>query len=99
MDNKGGAPIGNQNAKKGKAYRDAIRHVLAMAEVDGWEPVKPLEKIVYTAYKKAILDGDMQAINHFADRLDGRPVQTVAGDEEQPLTAKVTIERITRNQN
>ena len=60
-----------------------------MAEVDGWKPVKPLEKIVMAAYKKAVEENDMQAINHFADRLDGKPKQDIGGG----MTLQIQIEK------
>ena len=76
----------NSGRKQEKPFRDALRMEIAEA---GENP-KALRNIA----KKLIAlaeDGDMQAIKEFADRLDGKVAQTVIGDDEQPLTIKVTI--------
>ena len=76
----------NSGRKQEKPFRDALRVEIAEA---GENP-KALRNIA----KKLIAlaeDGDMQAIKEFADRLDGKVVQTIGGDEDHPLSIKITI--------
>ncbi len=80
-----GAPIGNQNAKKGKAWSDAIRRAIREKyEGDEWE-----EKLAKLA--KSLVDaaasGDMAALKEVGDRLDGKPAQTVdlGNKDNEPL--------------
>lgn len=78
--NKGGAPKGNQNATKNKPFADAVRRVLVQ------EP-KQLEAAARALIQKAVA-GDSQAVKELADRLDGKPHQTIAAD----IDANVTVE-------
>ena len=43
-------------------------------------------------YEKAVA-GDVQAATFIADRLDGKPAQTISGDIDNPLTMIHKIER------
>lgn len=76
--NRGGAPIGNQNGAKGRRWREAIQRALARStgSVDGGLD-KAAEQLVSLA-----LGGDKWAIDHIADRLDGKPKQSIIGGEE-----------------
>ena len=65
--NKGGAPIGNQNGKKGKLFYDRLRKHLVQ------NPQK-LEKIV-TTLCQAAEDGEPWAVKEIMDRVDGKAVQ------------------------
>lgn len=78
---KAGRPKGATN--KDKPFADALRMELA----DAGEDHKALRKIA----AKVILmaeNGDMQAINAIADRLDGKPAQesTVTIDDKRDAT-------------
>jgi hypothetical protein len=66
-----GAPIGNQNAKEGRIWRDALRRAL-LAD-DG----KRLRKIADALVDKAE-EGDVAAIREIGDRMDGKAAQTLA---------------------
>lgn len=86
--NKGGAPLGNQNAVKGKRFQKAVERVLARkyGDVDkGYEALA--EKYIEVAEAK-----DPNILKDVADRSDGKPTQTVAGDPNAPLVHK--IERV-----
>ena len=63
-----GAPFGNQNARKGKSWLDALR--LEIAIDDGAR----LQKAACQLLNKAA-DGDLAAIKELADRLDGKAIQ------------------------
>lgn len=39
-------------------------------------------------------EGDLAAIKELGDRLDGKPAQTIQGDEENPLKLIQRIERV-----
>lgn len=70
-----GAPVGNNNAAKGKPWEAAIKRALAKrSRVDQHEA---LEKIA-NAFLDKCEEGDLQAIKEFGDRMDGKPSQAVA---------------------
>ena len=74
---KGGAPKGNQNARKGKLWTDAIQRALKIWEnesrVDG---KKALDALAMQLLEKC-LEGDMTALKELGDRLEGKPAQSV----------------------
>ena len=63
-----GAPFGNQNARKGKSWLEALR--LEIAVDDGVR----LQKAACQLLNKAA-EGDLSAIKELADRLDGKSLQ------------------------
>ena len=79
-----GAPLGNQNARKGH-WTEAITAAV-QKEVD---PATGRRKLHAIADKLIELaeDGDIQAMKEIGDRLDGRAPQsvTLAGDPDAPL--------------
>ena len=52
-----------------------------------------LKKAAEKAWDKAI-EGDLAAFKEIADRLDGKSVQPIAGDDDNPLTLIHRIERV-----
>ena len=66
---KGGAQPGNQNAKKGKLFYDALR--VALVQEDRKSLRKITDKLV-----KAAEEGDAWAVKEIMDRMDGKPVNT-----------------------
>ena len=66
---KGGGQPGNQNAKKGKLFYDALR--LALVQEDRKSLRKITDKLV-----KAAEEGDAWAVKEIMDRMDGKPVNT-----------------------
>lgn len=82
-----GAPIGNDNATKGKEWRNAIRRALAHKHgsvSDG------LLAIARQLVDKAE-EGDITALKEIGDREDGKPAQTIGGDPEgAPVSMSVT---------
>ena len=67
--NKGGAPTGNQNGKRGKLFYDALR--VALVQEDRKSLRKITDKLV-----KAAEEGDAWAVKEIMDRMDGKPVNT-----------------------
>lgn len=94
------APIGNQNAARARIFRDAIKWALAHYEdedptskmIEG--PEKALRLMCLKQVKKAAEDGDLAAFRELADRVDGKPPQSIGGDEENPFRAIQRIERV-----
>jgi hypothetical protein len=79
-----GAPKGNTNAKKeNRLITDALRRAVVQS------PDK-LKKACEVLLNKAG-EGDLAAFNAIADRLDGKPAQSIthSGDESAPLITKV----------
>ena len=75
-----GAPLGNQNAARAKRWREAVLRALSRANGN-------VDAGLDTAADKLVAlaaDGDKWAIDHIADRLDGKPKQEsiLSGDEE-----------------
>jgi len=65
------APEGNSNRFKGKVFKSIIEERL--------EQRKLFEQIVDTAFAQAI-EGDKDARNWIADRVDGKAVQAIEAD-------------------
>jgi hypothetical protein len=74
-----GAPLGNKNASRAKKWRDAISRALARRSgtVDGG-----LDSVAAKLVSLAIDDGDKWAIDEIGNRLDGKPAQSIVGDDE-----------------
>ena len=89
-----GAPLGNQNAAKGKRWSQAIDRALAKrSPVDMTHALDALaEKLLEAAEA-----GESWALKELGDRIEGKPAQsvTVSGDEDAPLVTR--IERVIQN--
>jgi len=72
------APTGNTNAKKGKAWFDALRKECVQKDA--------LDKIAAVVVEKAMA-GEQWAIQEVANRFDGKPAQSVevTGDPDNPV--------------
>ena len=76
------APVGNKNAVRSKPWADALRRALLRFDDDGKiERGEALNRIAYQ-YVTSAYNGDKDAIQEIANRLDGKPAQSVAMDEE-----------------
>lgn len=69
-----GAPLGNQNAKQGAEWRSAIKRALSRRSGENWR--KGLDELA-DRYIEAAALGDAWALKDIADRLDGKPKQSV----------------------
>lgn len=83
-----GAPVGNDNARQGRIWRDTLRRAL-LAE-DG----KNLRAIADALVLKAA-EGDVAAIKEIGDRIDGKVAQPV-GIGQDPDAGPVEIQRVER---
>ena len=82
----GGAPIGNQNARKSRLFEQAFIRAIKERDLeagDGTTLRRIAEKLIDMA-----LAGDVNAFKEARDTVDGRPPQAVqlSGDADAPLT-------------
>lgn len=92
-----GAPVGNQNAAKGRRWAEALSKALArytdpVLKVEAGQALDRIaEKVVIAA-----LAGDPDSITEIANRLDGKPAQavTLGSDAENPVVFNHTVEFI-----
>lgn len=77
------APKGNKNAAKAKVWSDAVR----LEAMKTGKIQKAAQKLVDMA-----VAGDMAAIKELGDRLEGKAVQAIAGDPDQPFVTKIIQE-------
>lgn len=77
---KRGAPLGNQNFRKGTIISGTIRRALSEAANEGREPLLNIARKLLAQAE----EGDLAAAREIFDRLDGKPSQTqiVQGDED-----------------
>lgn len=78
--------------KSDKLWRDALHIAVKRIAVD--DKGEERQRLAMIAEKCALmaLDGDMAAIREIGDRLDGKAVQAIAGDPDNPLQIEfVTI--------
>jgi hypothetical protein len=82
----GGAPVGNKNATKNKAWEEALRRAL-LAE-DGKKLRSLADKLIERAEA-----GDVTALKEIGDRIDGKPSQSLehSGPDGEPL--RLVIEK------
>lgn len=88
-----GAPVGNNNATKGREFREALKRALAHRHETASNGLMEIAaKLVQAAE-----EGEGWAIKEIADRIDGKPAQSMmlGGDSENPLITRV--ERIIVN--
>lgn len=84
-----GAPLGNDNAIRGKRWRDAIQEAIA---VYPQEPdyinclpfIAGLRRAAFEYVKRMMTEKDIAFFKEFGDRIDGRAAQSVE------ITADVT---------
>ena len=76
------APIGNTNAKKAKAWSDAIHKHLVQNPQD----LAEIAKSLVTQAK----EGNLGAIKELGDRIDGKSIQGIEGQLEHSLIVEIT---------
>lgn len=90
--NKGGAPLGSQNNKRGTIIRGAIRRAFAEDEAKGRQTIQLIvRKMIDDA-----LAGDRYSRQELFDRLDGK-VETrteLSGPDGGEIPAKIVIELV-----
>lgn len=89
LTDKGGAPEGNQNAKKGKLFYNQLRKVLV--QEDQLKLRKIAEKLV-----KAAEEGEAWAVKEIMDRVDGKAVQANTLEDAEGNNITTSLEVIFR---
>lgn len=86
------APVGNQNAAKGRRWQDALNK--ALARYESKDPSvsagEALDAIALHVVERAI-DGNWDAISEIGNRLDGKAAQSLmlSGDADNPLVHRI----------
>jgi len=83
--NKGGAPLGNQNGKKGSIWRDAIMKAVHEIDPNSPDSAKKLRSLARKLVENG-LDGDNHALQQIGDRLDGKPTQAIERTDTRTIT-------------
>jgi hypothetical protein len=84
------APEGNQNAAKGRVWRDAINRALAQRHPQGRQAaLQALAEKLLTACE----EGDLVALKELGDRVEGKAIQAVevAGSEGGAIEQNLTV--------
>lgn len=76
-----GAPVGNQNAARGRQWRAAIER--ALDKRGGFDRTQALDAIAEKLLA-ACDEGDIAALRELGDRLEGKPAQAIIGDPDNP---------------
>ena len=84
-----GAPVGNNNAAKARVWTAAIERALAKrSKVEQKEMLDDLaDKLI-----DKCLEADLAALKEIGDRLEGKPVQSIAGPDGGPIPVKFVVE-------
>ncbi len=93
------AQKGNNNAGKGSTWRNMLKDRLKRYEASGCDRGKALQRIADKVIKDAI-DGNKDAWNEIAVRLDGKPSQEITGIENTNITLvqRVIIQQVIDDQ-
>lgn len=77
-----GAPVGNKNAARAKVWHAAIMRALERRKPAD-ERIKAIDELA-DKLLDLVSQGDLAALKEFGDRLDGKPAQIIAGDDDLP---------------
>lgn len=93
-----GAPQGNQNAKKGRRWANAVERAVEAYpnKAVSLESNKGIDAAAYEFVHTMMVDKDIGFFKEFGDRLDGKPAQAIIGDPDNPLEMLTRIERVVR---
>lgn len=82
-----GAPKGNNNATKGREFREALKRALAHRYDTASDGLMEIANKLVDAAEK----GEGWAIKEIGDRIEGKPAQamTIGGDKENPMITRV----------
>jgi len=80
---KGGAPIGNTNAAKGRLFYDKLRKALTQ---DPQRLTNVAESLIASAEA-----GEAWAIRELIDRVDGKAIQAIENSDGSPLLAGIQV--------
>ncbi len=84
-----GAPIGNQNAAKGRKWYQALLNALETYESSRVKAGQALNEIAKNVVAAAV-DGDPAAITELANRLDGKAAQSISVGGQEDNAVKIS---------
>jgi hypothetical protein len=93
-----GAPLGNQHARRAKLIRNALKEAFIELEpgADYSDDAKLQRRL--RKYARGLIAlaeaGDISAYKEINDRLEGKAVQPLSGDEDSPPLLFQKIERV-----
>jgi hypothetical protein len=77
------APVGNQNAKKGRLFEQALVREIKQRDLKDGDG-ETLRKLAASMLDRG-LTGDLYAAREVIDRLDGKAAQTIQGPEGESI--------------
>jgi hypothetical protein len=85
-----GAPVGNQNAVKGKLWQAAINR--ALEKRGGGDKIKALDDLAEKLLAQCDL-AELQALKELGDRLDGKPTQAteISGPDGADIPMRTVV--------
>lgn len=88
----GGAPIGNQNARKSRLFEQAFIRAIKARDLEAGDG-ETLRKIADKILDLVLEKGDVQAFTAARDTLDGRPTQALehSGPDGEPLPTTINV--------
>ena len=87
MKKRGGQP-NNKNGAHDKPWTNALNHALAQFKEGDLKAGQAIRRIADGVVRRA-LSGDAVACREIAERLDGKPVQPIAGQVDTNLIVQV----------
>jgi len=80
-----GAPLGNQNSRRGRVFRESLDKSLRNHDNPDYKPVG-LDLVTFRLVQLAAEGSDMAAIKEIGDRVEGKSVQSIEAQvTEVPL--------------
>lgn len=79
-----GGQVGNQNARKGRVWTQAIER--ALEKRSRADQIEALDVLAEKLLAKCD-EGDLGALRELGDRLEGKAATIIAGDSERPPVA------------
>ncbi len=90
------APVGNQNAKKGRIWAKAIER--ALWERSQGQQAPQLDRIARKLVDMAA-EGDLEAIKEIGNRLDGKPSQAIAFEDQDGKPSALVVRFVAAEAN
>lgn len=88
MAGKRGAPKGSRNAAHDKPWTNALERAIAQYKAGDVRMGQALRRIADGVVTRAI-NGDAAAVKEISERLDGKPIQPIAGKIDTNVTVEV----------
>src|SRR5881394_3033770 len=87
-----GAPLGNRNASNAKLWKAAIDRALKRRTESRKDGLAEIDALADKLLEMAA-GGDLLALKEFGDRIDGKAIQIIGGDEDNPIAVREILIR------